>query len=245
MDPSVFIPPEFRTEVEQWLGDAITSLADIDRIVEGTGIRLGEVEMAGTPAQRWNRAVGRILLENRFHLLLNGLAKWAPNSEYSAKIQGFSKAYDEFVANGMVVDNDDLRRRLDELITADEPQALAALSRKIRDCVRAIRADIDNDRLWLALPFTTSGYAAQDVRDELSATCLRVVAAADGLIHETRILTHIIDDSMIDDPEISVRRQRQQLRAMTQAKVALAQKGGTLLKTIRARTLLETEPPDE
>jgi hypothetical protein len=245
MDRNIFIPREFLAEIEQWLGNAITSIADIDRLVGATGIDLGQVDLTGTPAQRWSKAVGRIVLEGKFHLLLNGLANYAPNPDYSAEIQKYSIKYDNFVADSVVAGAGSLQKELDDLINEDQPQSLALISAKIRDCVRVLRAQIDNDQLWLTLPFTISGYAAEDVRDELSNTCLRVVAAADGLIHETRILTYINDDSMAEDREISIRRQRQQLVAMTQAKVALAQKGRTLLKAARAKTFLPTSPPNE
>jgi hypothetical protein len=242
---AIFIPREFLTEVQQWLGDKITTPEDIQLIVEATGINLGNVDLTGTPTVRWSNAIRRIELEGRFHLLLNRLALYAPNADYSSKIQNFSIEYDRFVANSMVADAGALQKELDDLINADEPQALAMLSVRIRDSVRVIRAQIDNDELWLGLPFTTSGYAAEDVRDELSTSCLRVVAAADGLIHETRILKYISDDSMIEDPEISVRRQRQQLVAVRQAKVTLAQRGRTLIKAARARTALTISPPDQ
>ena len=242
---AIFIPREFLTMVQQWLGDKITTPEDIQLIVDATGINLGNVDLTGAPTVRWNNAIRRIELEGRFHLLLNRLALYAPNAEYSSKIQNFSIEYDRFVANSMVADAGALQRELDDLINADEPQALAMLSVRIRDSVRVIRTQIDNDELWLGLPFTTSGYAAEDVRDELSTSCLRVVAAADGLIHETRILKYISDDSMTEDPEISVRRRRQQLVAMTQAKVTLAQRGRTLIKAARARTALTISPTDQ
>jgi hypothetical protein len=242
---AIFIPREFLTMVQQWLGDKVTTPEDIQLIVEATGINLGNVDMTGAPTVRWNNAIRRIELEGRFHLLLNRLALYAPNAEYSSKIQNFSIEYDRFVANSMVADAGALQRELDDLINADEPQALAMLGVRIRDSVRVIRTQIDNDELWLGLPFTTSGYAAEDVRDELSTSCLRVVAAADGLIHETRILKYISDDSMTEDPEISVRRRRQQLVAMTQAKVTLAQRGRTLIKAARARTALTISPTDQ
>jgi len=242
---TIFIPTEFLTTVQQWLGEKITTPEDIQLIVEATGINLGNVDLTGAPTIRWNNAIRRIELEGRFHLLFNRLALYAPNAEYSSRIQNFSIEYDRFVANSMVADAGALQRELDDLINADEPQALAMLSVRIRDSVRVIRTQIDNDELWLGLPFTTSGYAAEDVRDELSTSCLRVVAAADGLIHETRILKYISDDSMTEDPEISVRRRRQQLVAMTQAKVTLAQRGRTLIKAARARTALTISPTDQ
>ena len=242
---AIFIPREFLTMVQQWLGDKITTPEDIQLIVDATGINLGNVDLTGAPTVRWNNAIRRIELEGRFHLLLNRLALYAPNAEYSSKIQNFSIEYDRFVANSMVADAGALQRELDDLINADEPQALAMLSVRIRDSVRVIRTQIDNDELWLGLPFTTSGYAAEDVQDELSTSCLRVVAAADGLIHETRILKYISDDSMTEDPEISVRRRRQQLVAMTQAKVTLAQRGRTLIKAARARTAFTVSPTDQ
>ena len=242
MNQNIFIPQEFLADVEQWLGEAIKSTADIDLLVGASGIDLAHVDMTGTPAQRWSKAVGRIVLEGKLHLLLNGLARYAPNPDYSSRIQKFSIRYDEFVGHSLVTGTGSLRKELDDLINEDQPQSLAAMAAKIRDSVRVIRAQIDDDEVWLTFPFTKSGYAAADVRDELSATCLRVVAAADGLIHETRILIYINDDSMAEDPEISVRRQRRQLAAMTQAKVALAQKGRTLLKVARAQTYLPTSP---
>ena len=49
---------------------AITFNADIDRLVGASGIDLGQVDITGTPAQRWSKAVGRIVLEGKFHLLL-------------------------------------------------------------------------------------------------------------------------------------------------------------------------------
>jgi hypothetical protein len=237
-----FLPRDFVTRVEQWLGNAITNLDDIRLIVESTGVSMGKIEMEGTPEVRWNKAIGRIVLEGRFHLLLNRLALYAPNSDYISKIQEFSIEYDRCIANSMATDVGSLQRELDDLIKADESRSLAQLGSKIRDSVRSIRMQIDDDKLWLSLPFTTSGYAAEDARDELSACCLRVVAAADGLIHETRILSEIIDDSLAQDPESSVRRRRQQLAAMTHAKLTLAEKGRTLIKAVRAATPLTINP---
>jgi hypothetical protein len=106
-----------------------------------------------------------------------------------ADIQKFGIRYDHFVVGA-----GSLRKELDDLINEDQPQSLAGISAKIRECVRVLRAQIDNDQLWLTIPFTISGYAAEDVRDELSAKCLRVTAAADRLIRESRILTYINDD---------------------------------------------------
>lgn len=242
MPEIAFLPRDFITRVEQWLGGAIINLDDIKLIVESTGVSMGKIELEGTPEVRWNKAIGRIVLEGRFHLLLNRLALYAPNADYISKIQEFSIEYDRCIANSMATDVGSLQKELDDLIKADESRSLAMLGIKIRESVRIIRAQIDDDQLWLSLPFTTSGYAAEDARDELSACCLRVVAAADALIHETRILADIIDDSLTQDPETSVRRRRQQLVAMTHAKLTLAEKGRTLIKTVRATTPLTINP---
>jgi len=203
--------------------------------VDATGINPAYVDPAGTPAVRWNNALGRIVLENRFHLLLNALANYAPNAEYSAKIQQFSIEYDLFVAHSLLTSASDLQKELEDLIDVDQPQALAAAAVRIRNAVRTIRAQIDDNKLWISLPFTKSGYAAADARDELSTNCLRVVQAADGLIHETRILGYIGDDALAEDPDTSVRRQRQQLAVVRNAKIALAQRGRTLLMAARGK----------
>jgi hypothetical protein len=229
------IPSEFRTRVEQWLEQAVTSVDDIKRLVDATGVNQAYVDPTGSPAVRWSNALPRIVMENRFHLLLNALANYAPNAESSAKIQEFSIEYDIFVANGVLASASDLQKELEDLIDVDQPQALAAAAAKIRKAVRVIRAQIDDNEFWINLPFTKSGYAAADARDELSANCLRVVQAADGLIHETRILGYIGDDALTEDPDTSVRRQRLQLAAVRQAKVALAQRGRTLLMAARSK----------
>lgn len=235
---------DFLTKIEDWLGDHITSPNDIELIVKKTGIDMGSVDLQGTPKVCWSRAVARIDLESRFHILLNSLALYTVNTVLASDIQKFSIDYDRLVANSMAANTASLQKELDGLINADEPRILADLSQRIRECVRIIRARIDDDALWRSLPFTTSGFSAEDVRDELSTACLRVVAATDGLIHETRLLTYIADDSLTQDPEASVRRRRQQLGAMTQAKLTLAERGRTLVKTVQASTPPPINPPN-
>ena len=240
----IFLPRDFLTRVEDWLGRAITSNADIQLIVSNTGVDMGKIELEGTPEVRWNRAVARIALEGRFHHLLNGLALHAVNTAYASEIQQFSIEYDRLVASRMATDTGSLQKELNELISADEPKSLAMLGQKIRECVRKIRTQVDDDAVWPRLPFTSSGYAAEDVRDELSGTCLRVVGAADGLIHETRILISITDDPATQDPEAYLRRRRQQFGVMTQAKLTLAERGRTPIKAMRAATTLTISPPN-
>jgi hypothetical protein len=245
MAEKTFLPRDFLTRVEHWLADAITSVDDIELIVRDTGVNMGKIELSGTPEVRWSRAVGRIVLEGRFHRLLNSLALYALDTSYAAEIQKYSIEYDRFAVNSMATDAGSLQKELDELINVDESQALAIMGQKIRERVRIIRSQIDDDTLWRSLPFTTSGFGGEDVRDELSTICLRVVAAADGLIHETRILTYIADDSLVQDPEASVRRRRQQLAAMTQAKLTLAERGRALIKAVRAAAPITISPSDQ
>jgi hypothetical protein len=239
MDYVASLPNEYITEVGRWLGESFTNPADIETILKGTGVAMGKIDLRSNAEICWNSAVGRVTLEGRFNLLLNQLTHATAGTELATKVQEFSIKYDKLILAGFTQGIDKLQKALDEIVRTDEPQKLAKLSGETRERVTEIRSQIDNDAHWLKVPFVTSGYYAEDIRGELSSGCLQVVAAADGLIYETRILARIADNSLTEDPEAVVRRERQQLRSITQAKITLAEKGRRFIKEIHAATPLK------
>lgn len=224
------------TKLEQFLAGAIKGPDDIKRLIQQSGIDMAQVDLAGTPVNRWSEGVRKCAAWEKMRGLVTALTvqfeEHPKGPEFRAVIAPVVRAD---TSRRLIADIDWLRKAYTTLGEVEDPLVVGEALRQARRSILDLRNYIDDERYW---PTVVSGALtdaeATRARDDVAEACFSLLSAVDLMLGEVRGSEIPTSGSAADEAVVASQRRAAALRARRQLLSELRQ----FLRLLDRRLLL-------